>query len=241
MKKPLYLFLFVACLGLPAIAQVEKGRTMIGGFINYSGQKIENKDTTGKVTQRQTNNNLGLGLRGGYFLANNFLMGLTFSIGSGTNKAENFNTAPMRSVNTTKNNNTSFGVFGRLYKMIGTSKFAVFGQLGLSYSMGNSSSETETVSFTNVTTTTKSKGDSNGLNILLQPGITYFLTRTVAVETYFGNVGYSMSTNKNYDNNGKLVNESGNSGLTTALNFNLSNIWLGVNFYFGGSKDNNSK
>lgn len=142
---------------------------------------------------------------------------------------------PASSNNYTERNKSSTlefsaGAFSRYYKMIGTSRFAVFGELAATYGSGKSKNTYEP---NGVSYPETSGPKFSSFNVVIRPGLTYFFTKTIAAEAFFGNVGYFYTKNEGGQNNSS---SSTYSGFNSRLNFSLSNISLGINFYFGGKK-----
>jgi hypothetical protein len=103
--------------------------------------------------------------------------------------------------------------------------------------MGGTKGSNESTDSKGVTIKTDNKTTENSVRVYLQPGVTYFLTKTIAIETFFGNVGYTSKSNKTYDKNGKVATENKEGQFNSHLNFDLSSIFLGINFYFGGGSN----
>src|SRR5688572_20375849 len=125
MKKSTFVFLFVASV-LAATAQTEKGRILLGGNLNYWNISEDKLDTAGKVARELKNTNLNLNLRGGYFIVDNFAVGLL--VGFDTRKYEQTElfAPPSKNTNSDMDNLVRYGIFGRYYNMIGDSKLAIF-------------------------------------------------------------------------------------------------------------------
>ena len=78
------------------------------------------------------------------------------------------------------------------------------------------------------------KGTSTIFNVGLTPGIVYFITNKIGIETSIGLIGYSVQDYKNF-----IDDRQTGGGNTSAfnVNFSMSTLYLGLNFYFGGNKD----
>lgn len=98
--------------------------------------------------------------------------------------------------------NFSAGIFGKYYTSP-SSKFSFLTKSALQYN--RSQDEEETV--------------SSGSSLMFSPGVSYFLTNRLALEAYFGNIGYSTSKN-----------EEGNKVRTNKfeLGFDARNISFGI-------------
>jgi len=227
--------LFFSCLSFTNLAQTEKGRMMLGGQVNYYQNENRQEDKNGNQKNETEYTSLLLGIRGGYFIYNDVAFGLLVNFNSTTNTDLRTNSMFGQDV---KRNSTGKmllpGVFARYYKPLGKSNFRFFVQLDILYGSGSSESTAENISNGTVINEQKSNTTEKQVQIVVNPGISYFITRSVAIETYFGNFGYSTSRSKIFVD-GNLEQESSSSGFNTGLN--LSNIYFGLNFYFGQNKE----
>jgi outer membrane protein len=111
-----------------------------------------------------------------------------------------------------KDNTFSVGVFGRYYTTP-ASKFSIFGELGVEY-------QTRTIG-----DDVKDSKDLkvNGFGIELAPGVSYFLSKSFALEAKWGILGYNTAK---ADVEGAKANNDFNIGL------DLSDITLGLVYKF---------
>lgn len=244
MKKLLFVSLLVNFV-FTTFAQLSEGRSMIGGSFSFSKNQTNDNDTSyNKYTQVNKRNNFNGSLNYGYFIKDNLMLGAFGSYGSNTNSSNmNYihpNSGYYRSSNTYRSILFSGGLFLRYYKMLGNSKFALFANLSSSFGGGN---YTQYIvyknSVVNDTITTDTKGKISSLRIAINPGLVYFLTKNIAIETSFGGLGYDWGITKNYARD-VFIGDSKSSGFNSNLSVSLSSIFLGVNFYFGGKQTKNS-
>lgn len=137
----------------------------------------------------------------GYFLSNNLAVGV--NVGFATSKEE------QGVVIKSDFSSTSFGVFGRYY-FTPANKFSVFGNLGANYS----------------TTTNKTLNPDlkiNGFGVSLSPGINYFISKKIAIETSIGLLSYSTS---------KPDIDGAESTNSFDFNLGLDNLSFGLIFKF---------
>jgi len=221
-------------------AQLSKGRMMLSGSVNYSNNHSSRIDTGLNATQPIDNSNSFNGiLRYGYFVTNKIMVGV---YGGYSHSDYNFKSVYFDGnnyINQTSNNmsnNFSGGIFSRYYQMLGKSRFALFGQLSVGYSAGKQEQKTTSQYPGGSLNTTNSHGDMSSITAAFNPGIVFFITKNIAIETTFGSMGFSTQRTKNY-NAGGGYNETKNSTFNSNLGFNLSSLSWGVNFYFGGKKD----
>ncbi|MDI1354631.1 MAG: hypothetical protein PSX36_06920 [bacterium] len=228
-----FIFLFFA---LGSKAQVEKGRIMPGGNINYQQNSQKTKATSTNSGSKQENANFNTGIRCGYFIMDNLMAGILFNIGKYKGEGENiiYQATSPTILYHQRGTMNSVGLFGRYYHMLSKSKFAVFVPLDIRYGKGNSLNESQNVVQGVPTTENRSSSDDTQFSVTMGLGLTYFVTKNIAVESYFGNFGYSYSSSI-LKRDGYPDRESTQSGFNSNLNFNLATIYLGVNFYFGGT------
>ena len=123
------------------------------------------------------------------------------------------------------------GAFVRYYQPIGE-KLALFGELnGVSYTVGNI-----TRTYEGSLVSQKDTYRSLSVGAFIRPGIVYFITPKIGLETSFGglSLGYFSNKNKSEDRNVfTTTSETTNSGFTGSLNFNYQ-FNLSVLFYLGG-------
>jgi hypothetical protein len=220
-------------------AQIGKGRMMLAGSFNDSQSKTTSTDTSGYLNSQpiNTNNSFTGTLQYGYFLTDKIMVGVygTYQNSNGNLKSVYYDGT---NYNTSTNNNTyhnfSGGIFSRYYQMLGKSRFAIFGQLTAGYGGGTQTQETVYLRNSG-NTTIDTHGDRSFLSIGLNPGVVFFITKCLALETSFGYVGYGVQHSKNY--NGAQLTETTNSSFNSNLGFTLSSLSYGINFYFGGKKN----
>lgn len=136
----------------------------------------------------------------GFFVTDNIAIGGT--IGYGSSKiTENEGDADI------KVNALSVGAFGRYYTTP-ASKFSVFGQLGVAYT----STDYDALDY-----------KENGFDVVLSPGVSYFLNNNFAIEASWGALSY---TNSKPDFDGAETSNSFEFGL------DLNNINFGLLYKF---------
>lgn len=174
-----------------------KGDVFISGSVGISSSK------TGDFKE----NNLNFSPRAAYFVDDNIAVGL--ALGYGTQKIDAGASAT--------NSQTSIGAFGRYY-MTPSSKFSLFGQLGVNFVSNDFEfgvdADGDLVAL---------DGKSKGFNIGFAPGFNYFVSDNFAIETSIGVLGYSS------DDNGGNGAEKTN---TFELGLDFSNVMFGLTYKF---------
>lgn len=167
------------------------------GSIFASGQ-------VGFVTAKQDQvkgNGFNINPRLGYFVSNNIAVGI--NVGFASIKAEDGATIDQHETS------TSFGVFGRYY-FTPANKFSFFGNLGVDYTTSKDKLANPEIK-------------TNGFGVSVSPGISYFLSNNLAIETSIGLLGYKS----------EKVDLPGAKALNTfQFNLGLSNIAFGINYKF---------
>lgn len=134
----------------------------------------------------------------GYFVSENIAIGLGLGFETSENAAK------------TKTDEFSVGAFGRYY-FTPSSQFSVFGQLGFD------------VTSSKVTPDGGDSAKSNGFNIALKPGISYFLSDSFAIEATWGELGF---------NSDKADAEGAEAATEFNLGLNLESIGFGLLYKF---------
>ncbi len=236
MKKILLLTTFAA-LTCSGFAQLAKGRQMIGGNFNYNYNSRSNRDTSGNRPQQTSKNTYFTGtLRYGYFITDQIVVGITgfYSQGAGNGQTLSIDQGQSYQSNFNQLTNAySAGVFSRYYKMLGKSRFAVFGNLTATYGMGYTKNK-NTYSQSSGSGSDEYIQSTSTYSLGFSPGITYFVNNRIGLETYFGNLGFNSQKYEN-SRNGKKMQEGTNSNINSNLNFSFSSLFVGLNFYFGGN------
>ena len=220
-------------------AQLSKGRMMLSGSFNYSKNYAATTDTGVYAQQPINNSNSFTGtIRYGYFVTDKIAVGVYGSYThSGNNSNSNYFNGTTHLVQTSNRtaNNFSAGVFSRYYQMLGKSRFALFGELFAGYGMGKQEQKVTSLDPAGNLVTTNSHSDLSSINLGFNPGLVFFVTKHLAIETTFGSAGFSAQRSKNYSPN--QYNETKNSTFNTNLGLSISRFTWGVNFYFGGKKE----
>lgn len=184
-----------------AKAQFSKGDIMLGGNVNVKSESSKDKQTDNKTTSTS----FGVSPKVGLALNEHWMVGIHVGTHFGFDKNEKG----------IKDRSTVIapGVFVRNYHMIGSSKFAFFGEAQASYLFGQTKHDGNKT------------GTSNGFEVAVKPGIGYFVTKRFMIEGAFGGVSYSYNTIK-AEPTGFKTNKS-------AFNFDFPKEFnVGVNFIF---------
>ncbi len=236
--KIVYLLIVMLLSCSFAQAQYSKGTQLLAGSFGYTNNQGKTKDTSVNTNTRNNNSyQLNLFARYGLFLTNHWLVGAYGNYSNSLSKGSaNYSSSDSYSYRNTSELYT-MGLFGRYYQTI-SGRFSWFAQISAGAGSGKSfynSTTTNTTSF--LESHTNSKNFYANLNFT--PGIIYFLNSKFALETTFGNVGYSYNQTRNFIK-GVQISENNYSNFNSNFFFSFSNILFGINYYFGGNKKANT-
>lgn len=232
-KTSLAVFLL---LGIHSFAQFNKNRIMINGRCNFYSDKQErensmNNNLSAFTADKISEGNLNLNI--GYFLTDNFAIGGIF--GTGLNKnihSESF----MGSHSSLTATNTSFysGVFLRYNQMIKQSKFGLFFQLNNLYGTGKMD---EDRIYNGIPDPGLYKSTNHMFKIGVTPGLMYFITNRLSIETSIGDLSYISSVSKNGPIGATEVQRASHFN----ADFSMATVYFGLTFYLGGKKSEDTK
>ncbi len=199
---------------------IKKGITNLGGNFNFS---TNNQDFSSETSQNIIKNSIfGIQPRFGYFVANNVEIG----IGLGYTQVTQNNLQQRQPVTENENTQSAFAIipYVRGYKSI-NKNLLLFLQGEIAYSTIQSELQDNGRII--------STGSGNEFRIGIKPGITYFISKRMALEASLGGLTYGSSTqdfeNRNDDNTFNQFDSSTNS-----FNFSInpSDFLFGLSFYF---------
>ncbi len=194
-------------------AQIEKGKTFIGGSVGFTNSKNENS-----VTSYSKNNGWNISPQIGKAIKQNLIVGVQLVAGRSINETSGF-----AGVNKNTSANYGLGFFARKYYPIGN-KFMLFGEGSIS---GNSITGD---SKTGIVKTADNSGW--GINLNIAPGITYNVSKKLWLEaslTNLLNAGYANATTKQLSNSGQTLSESKSTAFNAGVSISgLQDFGIGV-------------
>jgi hypothetical protein len=227
--KKIALVVFALFIMLGSYAQIGKGSFMLTGSVACSSYNDSRCDSSSAYDIKQTNFNVSPGI--GFFAANNLAVGLGIEYFSSSGSSS-YNNTFGNNYSNTKSTSTrrglEFSPFASYYLRLSDNAYisatATFGyQMLLSYSNKYETQSTSTYTMHEINDV-----DSYEINASLLPGLVYFLNQKLALKASIGGLFYNYSYFKNknvsYDNYEK------NS--STGLNFNMSSISFGIQYFF---------
>ena len=214
MNSNFILPLALVCAAFSASAQIQKGSTLIGGQLSGSAVKTTYENSL----EVRKQNSLMLNISAGYAVKQNQVWGVTGGYSRQKSKLAPGNNTSSES----KTNQWNAGIFFRQYATIGK-RFYFFGESGLLYSQGKSTSR-------NVQNTATEISSISGGNLYLTPGLAYQLFKKFHLELTLPNLvqlQYSRSKLNNTSN--PSISESFAAG--TSLSGSPVEM-LGIGFRF---------
>ncbi|MCH8555118.1 MAG: porin family protein [Schleiferiaceae bacterium] len=193
-----------------AQAQLEKGSLLLSGDIGFNSSTGKMEITSGGNTVTQADpkfTDFNLNLQGGYFVADNFAVGL--GIGYGLSKITEDGDDFLDEIST---GIFAINPFARYYIPY-TNKFAFFAQLDLGIGFGSTKTESRMGN-----TTITDEGSVNVFGIGVSPGFTYFLTESIGLDLRVGFLGYNSASTSFESNNSTTTNSISGTGVNIGLN-----------------------
>jgi hypothetical protein len=190
--KKITLVLFASFITLSLSAQTSSGNMMIGGNLSFSSRGLESNSD-------YQDSEINFSPSFGYFVSDNFAVGASLSLGSGTE--DDGDTKTVRS-------SFGFGPFARYYKFTSNENFAFFGQAQFLYSSGR------------VDDTPGGETRSQAITFSIAPGFSYFFTEHWALDlSITGLVIQSYDPNKDTPDNKSATIQFGLSSFSPNLGF----------------------
>jgi hypothetical protein len=207
----LSLLLFFTTL---ASAQINAGSALITGTASYSLTTIDSDFSPGETEET----NLNFQLTSGYFVGENFVLGL--NVGYSMTESSSFISVIEPEKRVTETNIVIVGPFARYYYMF-DDKAGFFGQADIGFGFGKRQVEEEP------------GVDISRIEGVLRPGMTFFFSDRWAVEGKFGYIGYSQ-------NKEEYRTADQNFEVTTSnlqVSFNFTTLSFGLAFYPGKNRE----
>ena len=205
------LTIVLATLTIGASAQVDQGAIFFSGGFNYFSTEstMEIQDQFGPITIDADLSDFSINLSGGAMLTDEIGAGLRIGFGSSglTSQNEDFD---QKLVNST----FSISPFGRYYLDIDA---PLYGVVELGVGIGQQKA------------TTTVDGNENDIkfrifDVGLRPGVSFFMGDNLALDVFFGHLGYSSSTLQ-------IEGDAGDADLTVGtftFGANLNTVMLGL-------------
>jgi hypothetical protein len=213
--KNWFLVILIACTAVASgFAQPQKGQWLLGGTLDAANQTFNSSTNPNESKLNQ----FGIEPKVGFFVARKWALGITAGFAQSGNKT---------SLEKSQSRSNSLALFARYYQPV-RDKLSIFGELsGISYTTAASSKTAQDGTVEN-----EFKSTALRTGLFIRPGITYFITPRIGIETGFGSLGYgysaSRSTMKRPDETTENKSKGFSGGFNLSYNFNM-----GVLFYVG--------
>ncbi len=233
-------------------AQVEKGRIGIGGMLNVDFTSSKQATTSSNAVNGGNNDNTFVDFIGSpgvmLFLKNGLALNSSVNIGYSNRKwdDESYNALSGSNYNYDNYQMNSYGIQTGLTKynrLFDNFYFTISGNLGYVYELVNSEYGYTSVSIiSRYSSENYGRSNLNNLNLFITPGFSYFVSKKIALNANFGNIGGGYSWgNRNTENyftnvyNGvTTVTNSDQNRDVSEFNFRFrlaSSIGLGVQYF----------
>ncbi len=185
----------------------KKGTSIVNAGLFINDRNIE----TELPSQIQEDNRFGIGVNSsyGYAINDNLFLGLGF--GYSHNKRE----VDVTGNPTQELKNVTFRIFPYLRYYKGIGKHLAF------FVQGETEYSRDTIELDGVDTI-----ETDGISVGVRPGLTYMISKCLALETTIGVLGYTSSSSRNLQNN----DDSDLRGFSLSLN--SSDLVFGLSYYF---------
>ncbi|SNR39549.1 outer membrane beta-barrel protein [Lutibacter flavus] len=191
-------------------SNVQKGTWNLGGnfTLNNSSSEINNNSSNTENNQFY----VGFYPRVGYAINNNLIIGI--GIGYEYHNNKNYY-SETESYNSDQNGIVVFPYIKKYFNVNEKFSFHLQGEFRVSKSWNDNNSSINFNSY---------EENNSSLFVGIRPGITFFLTEKIVLETSIGALGYSTGKNESNNREGKFNSFN--------FNFNSNNLLLGLSYFF---------
>jgi hypothetical protein len=229
MRKSLLTFIAIVTI-TNCYSQTEKGKKIIGGQFNLSSYNYSDLDTLFKFDRNYLEFQIVPSF--GYFIKDNFAIGVNLNFGFSNSTEKNANSYNTLTETTAKANSISYGGggFARYYKKI-ADKFFFYanGEVAYTYKVQKSDYSTSNPNYVYPPTSpAHQEVQYNTISVEINPGLVYFATPKLGIQTSFGDIFYNNSTSKNIS----LLHDNHNNSHNYGISLNMRTFYLGINYYF---------
>ena len=203
---------------------IAKGNMFISATFGLSHSQGENETTLLQTYDDSYRLNWFVTLRSGYFIKDNFALGGYFKYANDLDQTHYSN--DNGSVNDNRlEREYSIAPFMRNFLPLGNGTFCLFNETNLEFTYGSSLRQVE-----NSEDVTRTSGKSYQLKLGIQPGISAWVTKGVAVEVGTSLLGLSSKYTTEIVNDDES-NESYTYSNEVSFKIDLLSLFLGINFY----------
>lgn len=213
--KPIFIALMLCLISsMQAVAQIEKGKNVLAGFVGY-----RSTDDGGSVTSSvYTNSSYSISPSYGHLLSNNFELGI--SIGYTWNKSKVSSYSIPAAYSEIERSSFFIMPYIKMYQNL-AEHFYFSAALKLGYSAG-----TEKQTYSDSFISNENKSDVSTVSTQIAPGLTYAFNNHWAIEYSIGALFYSSTKTTDKTTNTSSTQNNFVFGFLSAEN------GLGIKYYF---------
>jgi hypothetical protein len=216
MKKEISLLLIIFSF-LSGYSQTKNGKIFIGGEFSIGGST--STQNIGDTLNKYDGNSFGFRFipTFGYFVKNNFAIGAKLNLEVSNSKTTNENT----NQGSDKSNSTIYGVgcFVRHYsEIVYNFFFTVECNLSYNYALEK---RTNSNSYLN-----SQHRENNDIGFSITPGLVYFLTPKLGIQSTLGNIFCIYNTAKDINQN------THSNSLLYGIHINYETLYVGLTYHF---------
>lgn len=230
MKSKLFFMAALCAIGFSASAQTEKGKSFINGSIGYTSDKASQASAgTPNVATDQKSKSFNIMPQFGYFVADNFAIGLGIGYVQNKTTLNGINTVSSYvyySTQTAKQHIFSIQPFARKYVNV-ADKFKFFGQLSAGIGFGKGENNSVYYSNPTLVATSEDSYKLTSYNASLSPGFAFFPSKKWAIEFSFPLLSYTKTKPKDQSSGFSMPSSETFSFATDSFNPSI-----GFNFHF---------
>jgi len=206
-------------------AQTDAGDLFVGGGLNIGGTSFFNPDSSGFF--KGNGFNFRFAPEVGYFVADNFALGVSLAFETTTMKTYDFMFLGLKEQKVVANG-IGGGIFGQYFVELDRELFLSFrGSLGYAYFRGETTITTPGFGSSEPIVNVGGSFVNHSFLFVVAPTIEYFVNDNVALSLGFGNLYFINSWVKNLDLNNPVYQSQKDFG----LNLDFSSLTFGVKFF----------
>lgn len=229
MKKKLLIASIMMLTSVFAYSQIEQGTMYLGGSFNLSTSTYKIK-AGGETTDGPKTFSFGLTPIGGYFVSENFMVGM--GLGYTSVKTTLIENGSGQFPTTTKTVETN-GMFNIVpmarYYMFPSKRIGFFVQGSFTAGFGKDKLKvTQTMMVPDTTITTTDDAKTSGIVVAIRPGLVFLVGDKFAFEAAFGGLYFQTLSIKSGDGDAEVKQTTSNFG----LDINPSAFSFGVAYHF---------
>lgn len=207
----------------------KKSNFYLGLAFSVEDKKLENTDYLVKEVIDGDKNNFDIELKGGYYIGDYTMVGITFDYYQNKFTGDVFQSPDTIKANTITRGFSVTPNIRPSFPLTANERLSFYTEIGLTY--GHSTSLDRDI--TNLDEITKTYEKVNNFKVGISPGVTFFAMENFAFEVKLDVLGYSMEIKDKEENN---IDHSRQVRHNVDFNLNLLSLDMGLAYYFGAGK-----